>query len=224
MKYSNLIIFVSELLGTFGLLVAATGSIVYDSSLGNTLGPIFVAAIHFLGLAIVVYAFGKYSMAHFNPAVTIGYFISGYIKAKALPVYFVAQAIGAFLGTFFVKYVIGSFAELGLNFPNYSYSIPLFYGVEIIATIFLMGVILTVVHVKALNKLTGLAIGGIIALDVYFLGPISGASMNPIRSLAPAIVSGIPDDLWLYLTAPFIGSAIVGVVYYKKFSKFKYQE
>jgi len=224
MKYSNLIIFVSELLGTFGLLVAATGSIVYDSSLGNILGPIFVAAIHFLGLAIVVYAFGKYSMAHFNPAVTIGYFISGYIKAKALPVYFVAQAIGAFLGTFFVKYVIGSFAELGLNFPNYSYSIPLFYGVEIIATIFLMGVILTVVHVKGLNKLTGLAIGGIIALDVYFLGPISGASMNPIRSLTPAIVSGMPDDLWLYLTAPFIGSAIVGVIYYKKFSKFKYQE
>ena len=224
MKYSNLIIFVSELLGTFGLLVAATGSIVYDSSLGNTLGPIFVAAIHFLGLAIVVYAFGKYSMAHFNPAVTIGYFISGYIKAKALPVYFVAQAIGAFLGTFFVKYVIGSYAELGLNFPNYSYSIPLFYGVEIIATILLMGVILTVVHIKSLNKLTGIAIGGIIALDVYFLGPISGASMNPIRSLAPAIVSGIPDDLWLFLTAPFIGSAIVGVVYYKKFSKFKYQE
>jgi len=224
MKYSNLIIFVSELLGTFGLLVAATGSIVYDSSLGNTLGPIFVAAIHFLGLAIVVYAFGKYSMAHFNPAVTIGYFISGYIKAKALPVYFVAQAIGAFLGTFFVKYVIGSYAELGLNFPNYSYSIPLFYGVEIIATILLMGVILTVVHVRCLNKLTGIAIGGIIALDVYFLGPISGASMNPIRSLTPAIVSGIPDDLWLFLTAPFIGSAIVGVVYYKKFSKFKYQE
>jgi aquaporin Z len=65
-------------------------------------------------------------MAHFNPAVTIGYFISGYIKAKALPVYFVAQAIGAILGTFFVKYVIGSFADLGLNFPNYSYSIPFF--------------------------------------------------------------------------------------------------
>jgi len=224
MKYSNLIIFVSELLGTFGLLVAATGSIVYDSSLGNSLGPIFVAAIHFLGLAIVVYAFGKYSMAHFNPAVTIGFFISGYIKAKTLPVYFVAQTIGAFLGTLFVKYVIGSFAELGLNFPNYSYSIPIFYGVEIIATILLMGVILTVVHVKGLNKLTGLAVGGIIALDVYFLGPISGASMNPIRSLAPAIVSGMPDDLWLYMTAPFIGSVIVGVIYYKKFSKFKYQE
>jgi aquaporin Z len=224
MQNSNLIIFFAELVGTFGLLVAATGSIVYDASLGMTLGPIFIAVIHFVGLTIVVYAFGKYSMAHFNPAVTIGYFISGHTKAKTLPVYFGAQAIGAFLGTFFVKYVIGDFANLGLNFPNYSYSVSLFYGVEIIATIMLMGVILTVVHIKGLNKFAGLAIGAIVALDVYFLGPISGASMNPIRSLTPAIVAGIPDDLWLYWSAPFIGSAIAGLIYHKKFSHFKNQE
>jgi aquaporin Z len=219
MKFSNLTIFCAELLGTFGLVIAATGSIVYDSSLGNTLGPIFVAVIHFIGLAIVVYVFGKYSMAHFNPAVTIGFFLSGYVKAKKLPIYFTAQTIGAFLGTLFVKYVIGNFAELGLNFPNYSYSVSLFFGVEIIATVFLMGVILIVVHIKGLNKFSGLAVGGIIALDVYFLGPISGASMNPIRSLSPAIVVGIPDDLWLYWSAPFIGVTIVGLVYRKKISK-----
>jgi len=224
MHNSNLIIFFAELVGTFGLLVAATGSIVYDASLGMTLGPIFIAVIHFVGLTIVVYAFGKYSMAHFNPAVTIGYFISGHIKAKIMPVYFGAQAIGAFLGTFFVKYVIGDFANLGLNFPNYSYPVSLFYGVEIIATIMLMGVILTVVHIKGLNKFAGLAIGAIVALDVYFLGPISGASMNPIRSLTPAIVAEIPDDLWLYWSAPFIGSAIAGLIYHKKFSHFKNQE
>ena len=223
MQNSNLVIFFAELVGTFGLLVAATGSIVYDASLGMTLGPIFVATIHFVGLAIVVYAFGKYSMAHFNPAVTIGYFISGHIKAKTMPVYFGAQAIGAFLGTFFVKYVIGDFVNLGLNFPNYSYSVSLFYGVEIIATIMLMGVILTVVHIKGLNKFAGLGIGAIVALDVYFLGPISGASMNPIRSLSPAVVTGIPDDLWLYWSAPFIGSAIAGLIYHKKFSRFKNQ-
>jgi len=223
MQNSNLVIFFAELVGTFGLLVAATGSIVYDASLGMTLGPIFVATIHFVGLAIVVYAFGKYSMAHFNPAVTIGYFISGHIKAKTMPVYFGAQALGAFLGTFFVKYAIGDFANLGLNFPNYSYSVSLFYGVEIIATIMLMGVILTVVHIKGLNKFAGLGIGAIVALDVYFLGPISGASMNPIRSLSPAVVTGIPDDLWLYWSAPFIGSAIAGLIYHKKFSHFKNQ-
>lgn len=224
MKYSNSIIFISELIGTFGLLVAATGSIVFDAKVEYSLGPIFIAAIHFIGLTIVVYAFGKYSMAHFNPVVTIGYFISGYINVKKLPVYFIAQVIGAFLGTFFVKYVIGDYADLGLNFPNYSYPIPLFFGVEIIATVFLMGIILIVVHFKTLNKLAGIAIGGIIALDVYFLGPISGASMNPIRSLTPAIVSGIPDDLWLYLTAPFIGASIVGLIYYRKFAKSKFQE
>ena len=221
MKNSNFIIFFAELVGTFGLLVAATGSIVFDAKFGGSYGPIFVAFIHFVGLAIVVYAFGKYSMAHFNPAVTIGFFIAGYTKKSKLPIYFTAQAIGAFLGTIFVKYFIGDFANLGLNFPNYSYSIPFFYLIEIIATIFLMGVILIVVHVKGLKKFIGVAVGGIIALDVYFLGPISGASMNPIRSLSPAIVSSIPDDLWLYWTAPFLGAAIVGIIYHKKFSKLK---
>jgi aquaporin Z len=217
MHNSNLLIFFAELVGTFGLLVAATGSIVFDARLGSSLGPIFIAVIHLIGLTVVVYVFGKYSMAHFNPAVTIGLFLTGYTKAKALPVYFSAQAIGAFLGTFFVKYVIGDFANLGLNYPNYSYSISIIYGIEILATVFLMGVILIVVHIRGLNKFASLAIGAMVALDVYFLGPISGASMNPIRSLSPAIVTGIPDDLWLYWSAPFIGAAIVGIVYRKKF-------
>src|SRR3972149_1341285 len=224
MHNSNLIIFFAELVGTFGLLVAATGSIVYDASLGMTLGPIFVATIHFVGLTIVVYAFGKYSMAHFNPAVTIGYFISGHIKAKTMPVYFGAQAIGAFLGTFFVKYVIGDFANLGLNFPNYSYSVSLFYGVEIIATIMLMGVILTVVHIKGLNKLSGFPIGAIIGVDPCGPRTLSRDFKTQIRSLSPAIVTGIPEDLWLYWSAPFIGSAIAGLIYHKKFSHFKNQE
>lgn len=217
MKYSNITIFVAELLGTFGLLVAATGSIVYDGKVGGTLGIIFISGMHFVGLTIVVYAFGKYSMAHFNPAVTIGFFLAGYTKAKRLPIYFSAQAIGAFLGTIFVKYLIGDFANLGTNFPNYSYPVSFFYGIEIIATILLMTVILFVVHHKRLNKFSGVAIGGIIALDVYFFGPISGGSMNPIRSLSPALVSGVTNDLWIYLTAPFIGALIVALLY-RKFS------
>ena len=212
MKYSNITIFVAELLGTFGLLVAATGSIVYDCKVGGTLGIIFISGMHFVGLTIVVYAFGKYSMAHFNPAVTIGFFLAGYTKAKRLPIYFSAQAIGAFLGTIFVKYLIGDFANLGTNFPNYSYPVSFFYGIEIIATILLMTIILFVVHHKRLNKFSGVAIGGIIALDVYFFGPISGGSMNPIRSLSPALVSGVTNDLWIYLTAPFIGALIVALL------------
>lgn len=109
------------------------------------------------------------------------------------------------------------FVQLGINFPNYSYLIGVIYGIEIIATLFLMGVILIVVHKKSLNKLTGIGIGGIIALDVFFFGPISGASMNPIRSLVPALLTGIHGDLWLYWTATFIGSLIAGLIYRKKF-------
>jgi len=212
---NNLQVFFAEIIGTFGLVLAATGSIIYDAKLENTLGAVFIAAIHFVGLAIVVYLFAKYSMAHFNPAVTIGYFLAGYIKRKQIIIYFAAQIIGAFLGSLAVKYTIGDYAKLGTNFPNYIYDVTFFYGIEIAATIFLMSVIFTVVHIKRLNRLAGIAIGGIVALDVFFLGPISGASMNPFRSLAPAILSNVPNDLWLYLTAPFIGAAVVGLAYKK---------
>ena len=88
MNNSNLVIFVAELVGTFGLLIAATSCIVYDGMLGGAYGIAFIAAIHFVGIAIVVNAFGKYSMAHFNPAVTIAFFITRHTKARQLPVYF----------------------------------------------------------------------------------------------------------------------------------------
>ncbi len=220
---SKLRIFFAELLGTFGLVIAATGSIVYDAKVGETLGPVFVAVIHFVGVAIVIYLFGKYSMAHFNPAVTIGYFVAGYTKKNYLPAYFTAQIVGAFVGSMAVKLLVGDYANLGINFPNFSYSIQVFYGIEILATIFLMGVIFSVVYLKKLNRFSGIAIGGIVALDVFFFGPISGASMNPFRSLVPAIISGHTGDLWLYMTAPFIGTAIAGVLF-KKITKFKRME
>ncbi|MFB5610369.1 MAG: MIP/aquaporin family protein [Nitrosopumilaceae archaeon] len=218
MNNSNLIIFSSELVGTFGLLVAATGSVVFDGMMGETLGTFFIAAMHFVGLAILVYAFGKYSMAHFNPAVTIGFLITGHIKTKQLPIYFSAQVIGAVLGSLFVKFVIGDYASLGVTLGNYSYSLSLIFGAEILATFLLMGVILITIHKKSLNKFAGLAVGGIIGLDVIFFRDISGASMNPIRSFAPALVAGIPDQLWLFWTAPFIGAIIVAILLRKKFS------
>jgi len=214
---SNLIIFISELVGTFGLLVAATFSVVYDARFGPIIGPVGNAVIHFIGISIVIFIFGKYSMAHFNPAVTIGFYLSGHLERKKIPIYFVAQTIGAFLGSLFIKYVVGDYGNLGLNYPNYQYPIPYFFGIEIIATVFLMACILIVVSIKNLPMIAiSTSISAIIALDVFFLSPISGASMNPIRSLAPAILSGIPDDLWLYWTAPFIGTVIIALYYRKK--------
>ncbi|RTZ70464.1 MAG: hypothetical protein DSZ22_02490 [Thaumarchaeota archaeon] len=213
MHSSNKIIFIAELIGTFGLVVAAAGSMVYDAMLGGIYGHYFVVAMHFIGLAIVVYAFGKYSMAHFNPAVTIAFFITKHVKGRQLPYYFAAQAIGAFMGSIFVLLVMGDYANLGTNYPNPTSTVEANISYEILASIFLMGVIYIVVHFKKLGKLTGVAIGGIIALDVLFFGLVSGASMNPIRSLAPAVISGVTGDLWLYLTTPFIGTIIVAAIY-----------
>lgn len=213
MHSSNKIIFIAELIGTFGLVVAAAGSMVYDAMLGGIYGHYFVVAMHFIGLAIVVYAFGKYSMAHFNPAVTVAFFITKHVKGKQLPYYFAAQAIGAFMGSIFVLLVMGDYANLGTNYPSPTSTVEANVSYEILTSIFLMGVIYIVVHFKKLGKLTGVAIGGIIALDVLFFGLVSGASMNPIRSLAPAVISGVTGDLWLYLTTPFIGTIIVAAIY-----------
>lgn len=214
MHKSNLVIFLAELVGTFGLLVAATGSIVYDGMMGETLGIGFISAMHFIGLGAMIYLFGRYSMAHFNPAVTIAYFVSKYISAKQIPVYISAQTSGAFLGSLFVKYAFGNFAKLGLNSPNYNYPTSLLFGIEVLATILLMSSILIAVNIKGLQTIfISTIIAGTVALDVYFFGSVSGASMNPIRSLAPSLFTGIMGDLWLYWTAPFIGSIIVALVF-----------
>ena len=213
MHSSNKIIFIAELIGTFVLVVGATGSIVYNEMLGGIYGIGFIAAGHLVALSIAVYAFGKYSMAHFNPAVTIAFFITKHVKGKQLPYYFAAQSVGAFLGSIFVLFAIGDYANLGTNATNLTYSWGSIFGFEVIASIFLMGVIYIVVHFKKLRMLTGIAIGGIIAIDVLLFGEISGASMNPIRSLAPAIISGTPSDLWLYWTTPFIGMLIVAAIF-----------
>ncbi|MBI3639996.1 MAG: aquaporin [Thaumarchaeota archaeon] len=211
--------FFAELIGTFVIVVLATGSVVLDAKYIGTFGLWFVALAPAVAVALMVYAFGKVSMAHFNPAVTIGYLVTKHMPKNLLPVYFAAEIIGAFLGSIFVKYFIGTEANLGANAPDYHFPVPLIFGVEILTTALLMAVILAVVHTKGLRGFSGIAIGGIIGLDIFFLSFISGASMNPARSLAPALFSGFVNDLWLYLTATFVGSSIVGFIYRKKFAK-----
>ena len=190
---------------------------VVDAQMGGALGLAFVAFAPFAGVAAMVYAFGKISMAHFNPAVTIGFFISGHIGKSQLPAYFGAEIIGALLASLFVLLFIGSEADLGANVPNYSFPLPVIFGIEVLATAFLMGVIFAVVYTKGLRGWSGIAIGGIVGLDIFFFSFISGASMNPARSLAPALLSGAVSNLWLYWSATFAGSSIVALLCRKKF-------
>jgi aquaporin Z len=204
-------------MGTFIVVLFATGSVVIDAKLGGVLGVPFIAFAPFVGVAIGVYLFGKISMAHFNPAVTIGYFITKHITFRQLLNYFAAEIIGALLGSVFVKYVIGQYANLGANAPNYNFPILVIFGIEVAASALLMVVILLVVLTKGLKGFSGIAIGGIVGLDIFFLSFISGASMNPARSLAPALISGSVGDLWLYWSATFVGTSIVAFVLRRKF-------
>ncbi len=218
MVYSNLQIFIVELIGTFLLVVFATGSIVYDAEVfDGKLGIPFAALAPFIALLIAVYAFRKISLAHFNPAVTIGYYITGHITKIQVVYYFTAEIIGALLGSLFVLSFIGEKADLGANIPNYDFSIFLIFPVEVLASAMLMGVIFYVVYTKGLKGFSGVAIGGIVGLDILFLAFISGASMNPARALAPALLSGELSNLWLYWTAPFVGTTIVAFLFRNKF-------
>jgi aquaporin Z len=214
--------FIAEVVGTFVIVVLATGSVVLDAKFQGSLGLLFIAFAPFVGVSLMVYAFGKISMAHFNPAVTIGFLITKHMPRNLLPIYLIAQVVGALLGSLFVKYFIGMEANLGANTTNLSFSMPLIFSVEVLATSLLMGVILVVVYTKGLRNFNGIAIGGIVGLDIFFLSFISGASMNPVRSLAPAIFSGMMNDLWLYWSATFVGSSIVAFIYRNKFSKSKF--
>ncbi|KAF6242473.1 hypothetical protein C6988_08315 [Nitrosopumilus sp. b1] len=217
MSYSNLQIFTVELIGTFILVVFATGSIVLDAHYDLGLGIPFAAIAPFIALIIGVYSFGKISLAHFNPAVTIGYFITGHITRHQVLYYFTAEIIGAFLGSLFVLGVIGTDANLGANAPNYDFPLPIIFGIEVLASALLMAVIFTVVYTKGLNGFSGIAIGGIVGLDILFFAFISGASMNPARALAPAVLSGVMENLWLYWSATFVGTSIVGYLFKSKF-------
>jgi glycerol uptake facilitator-like aquaporin len=121
------------------------------------------------------------------------------------------------LQVLFVKYVIGTEANLGANAPNYSFPLPIVFGIKTL----LMTVILVVVYTKGLKGFSGIVIGGIVGLDIFFLAFISGASMNPARSFAPAVLTGALSNLWLYWSATFIGTSIVALVLRKNFQKLR---
>ena len=159
--------FAAEVIGTFIVVVLATGLVVIDAKLGGKLWLPFIAFAPFVGVAIGVYLFSKISMAHFNPAVSLGFLISGHITKIHLLQYFAAEVTGAMLASLFVMSLIGTEASLGANAPDYSYPLPLVFGIEVLATALLMAVIYLVVYTKGLRGLGGLAIGGMVGLDIF---------------------------------------------------------
>ncbi len=199
--------YLSELLGTYGLIFAGTGAIIINDITGGTISHVGIAITFGLIVMTMIYTFGEISGAHFNPAVTIGFWFAKRLPTKDVLPYIISQSIGAILASGTLKLLFKEHQTLGATLPRGSDSQS--FILEIILTFFLMLVILNVSTGSKEKGITaGIAIGGIVALEAMFAGSISGASMNPARSFAPALVSLHTQHLWIYLIAPVVGSLL----------------
>jgi aquaporin NIP len=202
--------YIAEVLGTFCLVFSGTGAIVINDVSGGTVTHVGVALSFGLVVMSMIYAIGDVSGAHLNPAVTLGFWLARRFPGRAVIPYIVSQVAGAFLASGLMRAMFLSHSTLGATKPA-GPALQSFV-LEAVLTAMLMFVILAVSSgAKEKGLMAGIAVGGIIGLEALFAGPICGASMNPARSLAPAVVSGNLADLWIYLTATLLGSAM-GVV------------
>lgn len=199
--------YVAELIGTFALVFCGTGAIVIDQQSGGVITHAGIAITFGLIVMSMIYSLGSVSGAHLNPAVSIAFVIAGRFPATSLPGYVVSQFAGALLASGILKLLFPGNELLGTTLPAGTDMQS--FVLEFILTFFLM---LVIVNVAAGSKeqgmFAGLAIGSVVALEAMFAGPVCGASMNPARSLAPAIVSGHLAHLWIYLVAPVAGAAL----------------
>jgi aquaporin NIP len=202
---------VAELIGTFALVFAGAGAIMVDEKT-HALGHVGVAITFGLVIMVMIYAVGHVSGAHFNPAVSFAFALTRHFSWTKLLGYWVAQAAGALIAAAILRGSLGNRAHIGATLPAGSQGQAFLW--EVVLTFFLMFVILSVAtDTRAVGEAAAIAIGGTVGLDAMFGGPITGASMNPARSLGPALVSGDLHALWIYLLAPLVGAAIGGIAY-----------
>jgi len=202
----------AEAMGTFALIFAGTGAIMINDISKGTVTHVGIALTFGLIVMAMIYAVGDISGAHLNPAVTVGFWLAGRFSARSLPAYLASQLAGAVLASGTLRLLLGNQAGMGATYPAGSDLQS--FGFEVILTAMLMFVILAVSHgSKEVGLMAGVAVGGVVALEALFAGPITGASMNPARSLAPAVVGGNLTSIWVYLVGPLLGSALAVVLY-----------
>lgn len=203
--------YIAELIGTFALVLCGTGAIVVNDITNGTVSHVGIAIAFGLIITVMIYAFGSISGAHINPAVSIAFSITDRFEKKNLLGYVVAQLSGAFLASVILRFLFAEHGNLGTTLPSGNWEIS--FILEIILAYLLMIVILFVSQNKLVNQFTGLAVGAVVMLEVIFAGPITGASMNPARSIAPAIVSGNVSQLWIYIIAPIVGAILASLTW-----------
>jgi aquaporin NIP len=202
---------VAEAVGTFALVFAGAGAIVVDART-HALGHVGIAIAFGLVIMVMIYAVGHVSGAHFNPAVTFAFALSRHFPWMRAFAYWAAQVAGALLAAALLRASLGADAHLGATLPSGSEGQSFVW--EVVLTFFLMFVIMAVAtDTRAVGEAAAIAIGGTVGLDAMFGGPVSGASMNPARSLGPALVGGDLHALWLYIVAPLVGAALGALTY-----------
>lgn len=199
--------YVAELIGTFALVFCGTGAIVINQQSGGAITHVGIAITFGLVVMSMIYSLGSISGAHLNPAVSIAFTLAKRFPVSQLFPYIASQLIGALLASATLKYLFPGSELLGATLPA---GLPMqSFILEFILTFFLMLVIINVATgSKEQGMFAGVAIGSVVALEAMFAGPICGASMNPARSLAPAIVSGHLEHIWVYIVAPIGGAAL----------------
>ena len=204
-------VLVAEAFGTFALVFAGAGAVMVDAKT-QALGHVGVAITFGLVIMAMIYAIGHVSGAHFNPAVTFAFAMTRHFPWSRAGVYWIAQLVGAVAAAAILRGSLSNVAHVGATLPSGSQAQSFLW--EFILSAFLMFVIMAVAtDTRAVGEAAAIAIGATIGLDAMFGGPISGASMNPARSAGPAIVSGDLHALWIYLTAPVLGTAAGAIVY-----------
>lgn len=198
---------IAEAIGTFALVFAGTGAIIINDVTGGGVTHVGIGLTFGLIVMAMIYALGDVSGAHLNPAVTIGFWLSRRFSGKSVAPYVGCQVGGALLASLLLRILFPEHTKLGATIPAGTELQS--FVLETILAFLLMFVILAVSSgAKEKGITAGIAIGGVVALEALFAGPISGASMNPARSIAPALVSGQASALWVYVSAPILGAAI----------------
>lgn len=202
---------VAEFIGTFALVFLGCGAIAVDTQTG-TVGRIGIALAFGLVIAVMIYALGHISGAHFNPAVSVGFALGRHFPWARVATYGTAQLGGAVAGALVLRLTLGADADPGVTRPVGSDVQALVW--EAMLTFLLVLVITAVAtDTRAVGEAAALAIGGTVALDALVGGPISGASMNPARSLGPALVAGDLGGIWIYIVGPISGAMLASAVY-----------
>ncbi len=197
----------AEFLGTYALVFACTGAPVINQQFHGVITLVGMAIVCGLIVMSMIYTFGDISGAHMNPAVSIAFTVAGRFPLKQLAPYIASQFAGGLMASLTLHLMFPASEFLGGNMPS-GPDLQSF-AMEVILTFFLMLVIISVASgSKEQGMFAGLAIGSMVALEVMFAGPVSGGSMNPVRSLSPAIVSGHMEHSWIYLVAPIAGAAL----------------